>query len=127
MKSRNTTANYPGRPSVNISATLIALAIVTVGCTGTQGVQEQEQDPADVYAPSRQEARTLANSLLNTKWKAMSILGKPAGSADSTVEFRADGLSVPAIPGEATRRRVWAPSPISIISGRLRVLSVRSL
>jgi heat shock protein HslJ len=91
MKSRNTTANYPGRPSVNISVALIALGIVTVGCTGTQGVQEQEQDPATVYVPSRQEPRTLANSLLNTKWKAMSILGKPAGSADSTVEFRADG------------------------------------
>ena len=89
MKSRTTTATYSGMPTINLLAGILALTIVTAGCTGTQNAQEQE--PVDTNIPVQPESRPRANILADTDWKAVSILGKPAGSADSTLGFSKDG------------------------------------
>lgn len=87
MNSRIATANYPGRPTRSISAGLIALTLITAGCTSTQSVQE----PAVENIPSQPESKPLLHALVDTDWKAVSILGRPAGSAVSTLGFSADG------------------------------------
>lgn len=86
MTSRSTPAIDANRPSVNCLAALLMLALVAAGCSGTQRADEAEQG-----AGAQPDSAARANSLERTEWKAVSILGKPAGSAESTLGFGADG------------------------------------
>jgi heat shock protein HslJ len=95
MNSRIATSSYPLicllKPGHGTAAGLLALTLLLAGCAGTQSVQETEPATA-APAPPPPEAR--AEPLSNTEWKAISILGKPAGSAVSTLAFAPDGRVV---------------------------------
>ena len=64
MNSRIATANYPGRPTKSISAGLIALILITAGCTSTQSVQEQE--PGVESIPAQPKPKPLVHTLADT-------------------------------------------------------------
>ena len=87
MISRILAAHCPGMTSTGIAARILAIALVTAGCTGTQEAAVQPSTPA-AEAPSTQPKPT---GLGKTDWKATSILGRAAGSADSTLSFLGDG------------------------------------
>ena len=86
MISRILTVHCPGMAS-SIAARVLAIALVTAGCTGTQEATVQPSTPA-AEAPSTHPKPT---GLGKTDWKATSILGRAAGSADSTLSFLGDG------------------------------------
>jgi len=88
MSRRNLIANYSNQPTKNIPALLLLLTLVTAGCTSPQNIQEQEAIDGSIVVQPEQKPLT------NTDWKALSILGRPAGSADSTLSFMADGKVV---------------------------------
>jgi len=102
MKRGIATTTYSGnsllRPIHSLSAGLLALALVLGGCAGTQSAQEvapavtESETPAQ--PPPETRADTLADTLADTEWKAVSILGKPAGSAVSTLAFMPGGRVV---------------------------------
>jgi len=70
-----------------IAARVLAIALVTAGCTGTQEAAMQPSTPAAEDATAQLQATGLGK----TDWKALSILGRAAGSADSTLSFLGDG------------------------------------
>jgi putative lipoprotein len=88
MSRRNSTANHSNQSANNFPAVLLLLTLVATGCTSPQNIQEQES--TGDTAVTQPEPKPLAN----TDWKAQSILGRPAGSADSTLSFMADGKVV---------------------------------
>jgi len=89
MNSRIATASCTRTSMTNFSFCLLVLTMVISGCTSTQNVQEPEA--ADEITPVQPEPTQREAPLANTDWKAMSILGKPAGSAVSTLGFDAEG------------------------------------
>ena len=98
MKRGIATTTYSGnrllRPIHSLSAGLLALVLVLGGCAGTQRTQEVEPAATESEAPAQPSPETRADTLADTEWKAVSILGKPAGSAVSTLAFMPGGRVV---------------------------------
>lgn len=87
MLSRILTAHYPGMASSGIAARLLTIALLTAGCTGTQEATMQPSTPTAEDATTQPQPTGLGK----TDWTAISILGRAAGSADSTLSFLGDG------------------------------------
>lgn len=87
MLTRILTAHYPGMASSGIAAHLLTIALLTAGCTGTQEATMQPSTPTAEDATTQPQTTGLGK----TDWTAISILGRAAGSADSTLSFLGDG------------------------------------
>jgi heat shock protein HslJ len=87
MISRFLTARYADRVIKCSTATILAIALITAGCTGTQEAVVEPTAPADEAVATQPQPTGLGK----TDWKAIGILGRAADSADSTLSFLGDG------------------------------------
>jgi heat shock protein HslJ len=72
--------------AARLLSTLFAVAHIA-GWAGSGGVEEPATEPA--IQPAAKAAPTAAD-LVNSNWTAVSILGKPASAATSTLDIRAE-------------------------------------
>ena len=86
MSSQNTIVNIIRYPASIFPAAVILISLITTSCTSQQNMVEQEETGGETAVQTEK-----SEPLLNTDWKATSILGRSAGSADSTLSFMTDG------------------------------------
>ena len=73
-------------------AAIIAPAVLIAGCAGTPDTTAtQSQETAPEVKP--ETAVATPQTLADTSWRVIDILGRPASAASSTLSFGADGVS----------------------------------